>query len=170
MDASVEFLLGNLKQLVVHHVDLIQGAESDLEKLNVELEALQAILKDASRKHKKDETFKQWERRVRDVVYDVEDMIDICVTQAATKSKRTSLSRFFRGNSIGIAEAVRKIRLEQVKPLFDKAKVDFANLNIADMPDTAAEDAKAIRQKVKKCSFYLSICNSSCYNQQTSII
>lgn len=151
MEASVEFLLGNLKQLVIHHVDLITGAESELSTLKGELEKFKAILNEASRKHKKDEIFKKWERDIREAVYDIEDTIDTCVTHTvAERAKRASQIRnlFKIATRMNLATAVKAIREEKVKPLIDRATVDFANRVVADQMDDRVEQAREIRQKV----------------------
>lgn len=149
MDASVDFLLQNLKELVSYHVNLISNAKNDLEELNKELDRLKAVLKDASRKVKKDETFKVWEKQIREVVYDVEDTIDTCITQiAAEKAKKGGHFRklFPKKSRVGLAEEVKSLREKKVQPLFKM--VNFASITIADEPDHVVAETRALQPKV----------------------
>ncbi|KAH6794735.1 hypothetical protein C2S52_005212 [Perilla frutescens var. hirtella] len=119
-EAAVTFLLEQLKEVVIGYKDLISGAEKELELLKNDLGLLKAFLKDAAKKRRKDHVLKELERRIREVVYEVEDIIDACFTKAIeAKTKKYSYKR------INLAKDVKSIREDKVLPLFkDTDKFD----------------------------------------------
>ncbi|CAI9755250.1 unnamed protein product [Fraxinus pennsylvanica] len=54
-DAIVEFLLVNLKELLLYHVDLISGVKDQVESLHKELSLMKAFLKDSREKRNESE-------------------------------------------------------------------------------------------------------------------
>ncbi|KAG6387260.1 hypothetical protein SASPL_152447 [Salvia splendens] len=79
-EAAVEFLLENLKQLLIHHADLIKNARSQVEKLEQDVGFFKSFLKKvSSKKLRKDETLKALVREIRSVFYDADDAIDTMV-------------------------------------------------------------------------------------------
>ncbi|XP_073140169.1 putative late blight resistance protein homolog R1A-10 [Henckelia pumila] len=136
-DAAVEFLLENLKQLLLYHAHLILDSKRQVENLENDLRLFKAFLKDSTKKRKKDETLRELVRQIRDVVYEAEDVIDAFVTQAAeTKSKTYFKKVFFTPSKLlSVAREVETIG-GKVKNIYDKNRIDFASLDI----DGAAAD------------------------------
>ncbi|KAG8378754.1 hypothetical protein BUALT_Bualt07G0018000 [Buddleja alternifolia] len=141
-DPAVTFLLGNLKQLMEYYADLILGAENELEKLEKELDSLKAFLKDAAKMSKKAEFFKVTENQIREAVYSAEDTIDSCLIQlAAEKAAGNTLScTIFSTKRVSLAEEVKSLRENIIKPACDLAWKTFANLRIDDRSRKSAED------------------------------
>ncbi|KAI3454413.1 hypothetical protein Pfo_011076 [Paulownia fortunei] len=125
-DGAVAFLLENVSQLLKSNVDLISGAENELEQLKNELEM---------------------ERQIREVVYDAEDTIDCCLTQAAAAKDNNLLRRGLNTKPVSLAKEVRSLREDKLKPMLDKAKMEFANMEIGRGSGTSVEEPRA---KVKK--------------------
>lgn len=137
-DAAVEFLLDNLKQLLIHHVKLIKDAQSQVEQLEENVSFFKSFLKKvSSKKQRKDETLKSLVRDIRGVVYDAEDMIDAFVTQAAENKTRNYFVRHFNASTsiISVADKVDTIcrRISQIYG--SKDKFDLANLPATDADD-----------------------------------
>ncbi|XP_051123225.1 probable disease resistance protein RF45 [Andrographis paniculata] len=134
-EAAVTFLLENVTQLLKSYVDLIAGAETELELLKSDLSLLKGFLVEAGKKQHKEEPFRALERQIREVVYDAEDTIDTCLAAAATAAA-SSRPKFVRAitssRSLNLAKEVKTLRLSKVKPMFDKAKVDFVKMQIGD--------------------------------------
>ncbi|XP_042010412.1 disease resistance protein RPP8-like [Salvia splendens] len=78
-DAAVELLLEKLKQLLVQHTHLIEGAANLVDKLEKHLLLFKAIPSDALKLRRNDETLKELIRQIRYAVYKTEDIIDNCV-------------------------------------------------------------------------------------------
>ncbi|KAK6127632.1 hypothetical protein DH2020_038611 [Rehmannia glutinosa] len=134
-DAAVEFLLENLKQLLLHHAHLIKDAKNQVEKLQNDLRFFKAFLKDTTtKKRKKDETLQVLVRQICDVVYDAEDVIDAFVTQAAEIKSKGYFFRAFMTppRLLNIAERVETV-CRKISDIYGgKDKMDFAGLGIGD--------------------------------------
>lgn len=144
-DAAVEFLLDNLKQLLLHYGSLIANARPQVEKLEKDLRLLNAFLKDTTNKRRKSERMRELIREIRDVVYEAEDAVDTFVTQAAAAEGRTSRFSFKRvrrtpANFIGIAKQVEDVSAKVKQIYGDKTKVDFALINVADADDHGSDE------------------------------
>lgn len=132
-DAAVEFLLENLKQLLLYHVDLIKDAKYQLEKLENDLRLFKAFLKDSRKKRRKDEKLRELVRQIQSVVYEAEDVIDSIVTQAA-EGKSKSKSYFFRTfqNRAEFTEQVDAV-CRKINDIYgDNSRASFAILNVDD--------------------------------------
>ncbi|KAI7993538.1 putative disease resistance protein RDL5 [Camellia lanceoleosa] len=95
--AAVDFLLLNLKQLLMYNADLISGVKQQVVCLHDELSMLKAFLKDSTEKGSEYEIVKQLVRQIRDVVYAAEDAIDTFVVHAAMQRARSTFSKVIHG-------------------------------------------------------------------------
>lgn len=131
-DAAVEFLLDNLKQLLLHHAHLIKDAKIQLEKLERDLRFLKAFLRDSTKSRRKDETLKALIQEIRDVVYEAEDIIDTYVTQAAAaEAKSWSFIPKLR-NRAELTEHVEAV-CKKIRDIYnEKNWFDFGFLSIED--------------------------------------
>lgn len=131
MDAGVTFLLEKVTEVIHYYSDLVMSADKELKDLEQDLDSLKSCLEESAQKKHKRPRLKQLEKEMRDLVYEVEDTLDICLTDAdaaasaaatASKSKR---NRFRIGKlapkSINLAERVKSLRQENVKKMLEKA-------------------------------------------------
>uniref|UniRef100_A0AAU7LKH8 NLR required for cell death 0 n=1 Tax=Actinidia chinensis TaxID=3625 RepID=A0AAU7LKH8_ACTCH len=124
-DAAVEFLLLNLKQLLVYNADLISGVKEQVEALYNELIMLKAFLKDSTEKRSEYEIVKALVRQIRVVVYEAEDVIDTFVAETALQRARNALSKAFHGIDYpaklrNVAKEIQSIRkkVAEIKQFF----------------------------------------------------
>ncbi|XP_058112890.1 disease resistance protein RPM1-like [Magnolia sinica] len=75
-DSIVQFGLETLSALLSREASLIRGVRNEVEEIKLELESMQALLKDADKRKESNEGVRTWVRQVRDSTYDVEDIID----------------------------------------------------------------------------------------------
>ncbi|XP_051123189.1 disease resistance protein RPP8-like [Andrographis paniculata] len=162
-DAAVEFLLGNLQQLLLYHTHLIKGARDQVEQLENDLRLFKAFLRDSTKKRRKDDSFREVVRQIRDVVYDAEDIIDAFVTQATESKSRNYFIQAFKKpvDLHGIASQVESIS-GKVKEIYDKNKLDFGSLNVADggaeeteVPLVRQENVVGFEDEARKIIGYL---------------
>ncbi|XP_057787132.1 putative late blight resistance protein homolog R1A-10 [Salvia miltiorrhiza] len=85
---AVELLLDKLQQLCLYQAHLIKDCKDDVENLEKNLQLVKAFLKDSS--GKKQQTLVL---QIRDLVYEMEDIIDAYVTNAATNKSKSFFSR-----------------------------------------------------------------------------
>ncbi|XP_057802823.1 putative late blight resistance protein homolog R1A-10 [Salvia miltiorrhiza] len=130
-DAAVEFLLNNLKDLLVTHSHLITDTRNQIECLEKDLRLLNAFLKDSVKKRITDETTKVLVQNIRDAVYEVEDVIDAFITKVMErKSESGTLMSFISSfkPSVDLHGIVRKV--EEVSKKVERARSEFVNLRI----------------------------------------
>lgn len=156
----MEFLLENLKQLLIHHAQLIKNAKSQVEQLEVNVGFFKSFLKKVSgKKLRKDEALKALVRDIRGVIYDADDIIDAFVTQAAENKTRNYFSRVLNTSTdlIDIADKVDTIcrRISQIYG--GKDKFDLVSLAADDGPDEEALQVTFYFTKVYRnsCLFWL---------------
>lgn len=139
------FLLEEVKEVLKWYKDLISGAENEFQQLNNDLSLLKAYLKDAAKKTKKEEVFRELERQIREVVYDAEDTIENCLAKAAAAKEKNVVRRNLGPNRLTLAKQVRSFREDKLKPTLEKVK-SFATM---DGPSTSVEEPWTKQKKVK---------------------
>ncbi|KAJ9553995.1 hypothetical protein OSB04_018040 [Centaurea solstitialis] len=122
-DAAVEFLLNNLKQLLVYNVHLILGVKDQVDSLCNDLRLLAAFVKDTTESRGKHAVVKELVRQIRNEVYKAEDIIDMFVVHASVQKSRTRVEKVFH-----IKEHTKKLRIigkeiqgiqQSVKKIYD---------------------------------------------------
>ncbi|KAK1423626.1 hypothetical protein QVD17_18932 [Tagetes erecta] len=122
-DAVVEFLLDNLKQLLLYNSDLIYGVKGQVESLYKELSLMKAFLKDSKEKRSEYEYVRELVRQIRDVAYEAEDTIDTFVVNAAMQKERSTLSKIvhvfdYPAKLRNVAKDIESIK-KKVKEIYD---------------------------------------------------
>ncbi|KAH6795118.1 hypothetical protein C2S52_005595 [Perilla frutescens var. hirtella] len=146
-EAAVAILLEEVEVILKWHKNLISDSENELEHLKEDLSSLKAFLRDADVKSKEGATFRDIERQIRDVVYDVEDTIDTCLT-AAAKSK-SSIRPRLGSKSVSLAIQIKNLRGDKVKPIIDRVPVNFASAGVAHGAGTSSEEPPLRPRKIQ---------------------
>ncbi|KAK1390114.1 hypothetical protein POM88_018292 [Heracleum sosnowskyi] len=121
-DAVVEFLLENLKQLLLYNVDLISGVKEQVESLYRELSLMNAFLRDSKEKRSQYEVVREIVRQIRDVAYEAEDIIDNFIVTAALQRTRNRISRIVHVlDSRNIARDIELIKT-RIKEIYGTKK------------------------------------------------
>ncbi|XP_057802139.1 probable disease resistance RPP8-like protein 2 [Salvia miltiorrhiza] len=94
-DAATEFLLNNLADLVKEHYNKIKDAKGNIEKLQRDLGLFQAFLRDTVKRRKEEDVVKNMVKEIHDIVYEIEDIIDVYVTKTVDTNHKRFL-RFFK--------------------------------------------------------------------------
>lgn len=120
----VEFLLDNLKQLLLYNSDLIYGVKGQVDSLYKELSLMKAFLKDSKEKRSEYEYVRELVRQIRDVAYEAEDTIDTFVVNAAMQKERSTLSKIvhafdYPAKLRSVAKDIESIKTK-VKEIYDK--------------------------------------------------
>ncbi|XP_058108874.1 putative disease resistance protein RGA3 [Magnolia sinica] len=71
-----------LNNLIQDEVALLVGVTDEIKKLSRTFTLIQAVLKDAETRRSKDEAVKIWLQNVKDVAYDMDDILDERMTEA----------------------------------------------------------------------------------------
>lgn len=84
------FVLSKLADDAVTEVLRLHGVHEQVEKVSRELCWIKAFLKDADKKQITEEREKLWVKKVRDVAYTIEDVIDTFLLEVSQKPKKSS--------------------------------------------------------------------------------
>ncbi|KAL2484753.1 Disease resistance protein (CC-NBS-LRR class) family [Abeliophyllum distichum] len=146
-DAAVEFLLENLKQLLLYNANLIFDVKGQVEFLYNDLSLFKAFLKDSSEKRNKNETLKELVKQIRDVVYEAEDTVDTFVAQAAVHKSRSSIERAFHifdypAKLRSVGKRIEGIRAK-VKDIYDNKKFGFEAIQDGEGSTKTTKEKKA---------------------------
>ena len=88
----VENVLSSLGSSVVQQFGSMYGVQKDLKKLEETLGTLKAILLDAEEQLEKSYALKDWVKRVKEVVYDVDDLLDDFATYRLRQGRSVTSS------------------------------------------------------------------------------
>ncbi|XP_026459965.1 putative disease resistance protein RGA4 [Papaver somniferum] len=88
---GVTQILKKLVPVVVQEIGSAWGVKDELDKLQRTLEMILVVIADAERKQVRDEAVRLWLRRLKDVAYDADDVMDEFSYQAMRLLKRDSL-------------------------------------------------------------------------------
>ncbi|XP_078154667.1 putative disease resistance protein RGA3 [Carex rostrata] len=69
-------------QMVESEVGMLLGIPGEVEKLGETVRDIQCVLADAERKQRNDKTIERWLMQLKDVMYDADDVIDLCQIKA----------------------------------------------------------------------------------------
>lgn len=123
-DAAVEFLLGNLKQLLVYNAHLISNVKDQVESLCNDLRLLAAFVKETTESRSKHAVVKELVRRIRIEVYKAEDIVDMYVFHASVQKARTNFVKVlvhlpdYSMKLRGVGKEIQDIR-GRVKEIYD---------------------------------------------------
>ncbi|KAJ9129257.1 hypothetical protein P3X46_033943 [Hevea brasiliensis] len=75
-----EQVITKLGSVAFQEIELISGAKDDLKKLENSLTTIKAVLIDAEEKQEKSLAVKSWLRRLQDIVYEADELVDEVAT------------------------------------------------------------------------------------------
>ncbi|KAK1272751.1 putative disease resistance RPP13-like protein 3 [Acorus gramineus] len=76
--AAVNEIVKRLSELTLKEVKLLSGVKDELKKLKRKLETISDVLEDAENREFQDTTVRSWLIELRDIMYDIEDIINDC--------------------------------------------------------------------------------------------
>ncbi|XP_078151073.1 putative disease resistance protein RGA3 [Carex rostrata] len=97
LDAFLSKFSEFLMQMVTDEVGMLLGIPGQIEKLGETVRDIQCVLADAERKQSNDRTIEHWLKQLKDVMYDADDIIDLC--QIKAKERRDGSSSYSSSNA-----------------------------------------------------------------------
>ncbi|XP_058108832.1 disease resistance protein RGA2-like [Magnolia sinica] len=82
VDSLVSLAIEKLAKVLEDEAVLLVGVTNEIKKLSNTFTLIQAVLKDAETRRVKDEAVKKWLENLKDVAYDVDDILDEWMTEA----------------------------------------------------------------------------------------
>ncbi|XP_015876694.3 protein RECOGNITION OF PERONOSPORA PARASITICA 7-like [Ziziphus jujuba] len=83
-ESVVSLAVRRLSELLIHEAPSLTSVEGDVARLNDELRWIIGFLKDVDRKQERNECFRELVIQVRDVAYDIKDVIDIFIIKISS--------------------------------------------------------------------------------------
>ncbi|XP_077215827.1 putative disease resistance protein RGA3 [Tasmannia lanceolata] len=77
----VDTIVGKLIDSVIQEITLLWGVDEEVENLSSTLSAIQAVLQDAEEQQVSSNAVKVWLRKLKDVAYDADDVVDEFTTE-----------------------------------------------------------------------------------------
>ena len=147
-DSAVEFLLGNLKELIQYQSDLISGVKDNVEVLGKDLELLKAFIKDCTQKQTNSAVLENVVGEIKSVVYDAEDAIETYIVRVSLQKRRSSISRAL--HAVDDASELRRGRkqIEKVTKYVRDIYKNMVPLGIESMQIVEASSTGPKREKV----------------------
>ncbi|KAF9664127.1 hypothetical protein SADUNF_Sadunf17G0123900 [Salix dunnii] len=99
VSALASTIVGNLSSLILQELALAGGLKTELENLKRTFTTIQAVLQDAEVKQWKEEAIKVWLSNLKDVAYDVDDLLDEFAIEAQLQQQRRGLKNQLRSFS-----------------------------------------------------------------------
>ncbi|GER29871.1 NBS-LRR type resistance protein [Striga asiatica] len=148
-DAAVEFLLVNLKQLLLYNAGLIDGVKDQVEYLYNDLSFFKAFLKDFAESHRRqqNQVLKELVKQIRNVVFEAEDAVDEFVAHKAEHKARKPIEKAlhmfdYPAKLRQLAREIEGIR-SKVKDIYDNKWYGLGvGVGINDGPDKASKVKK----------------------------
>ncbi|XP_077217331.1 putative disease resistance protein RGA4 isoform X2 [Tasmannia lanceolata] len=77
----VDTIVGKLMDLIIQEIKLLWGVDEEVQNLSTTLSAIQAVLQDAEEQQVSSNAVKDWLRKLKDVAYDADDVVDEFTTE-----------------------------------------------------------------------------------------
>ena len=126
----VENVLSSLGSSVVQKMGSMYGVRTELRKLEGTLGTLKAVLLDAEDHLEKSHAVKDWVKRLKGVVYDVDDLLDDFATNRLQRGGLVrQVSHFFSSSNQVAFRFQMSGRVDDIKEALDEIKKDIFLLN-----------------------------------------
>ncbi|KAF6164898.1 hypothetical protein GIB67_017101 [Kingdonia uniflora] len=123
-------------QELKEEAELVAGAREEVEKLSVTFKKIHAVIDDAEKQQIKNESVKHWKGELKDVAYDIDDVLDEWCTRIL-KSRVLTLARkskFIVGGGCNIGDLKnlnlhqRKLEIKRLERVLNKDEAKEAEL------------------------------------------
>jgi NB-ARC domain/Rx N-terminal domain len=95
LDAFISNISCMLVTLAQEEVGLLLGIPGEIEKLTRMVGDIRCVLSDAERRQSESQTISQWVMELKDLMYDADDIIDLCQIKADERTEKSGSSSHF---------------------------------------------------------------------------
>jgi len=149
LDALASYIQNMLMEMAKEEVHMLLGVSEEIDKMGVKLGDLKNFLTDADRRNITDISVQAWVRQLRDAMYDVTDILDLCQLKAMEQGPRRDAGCFnplllcmrnpLHAHDIGNRIKSLNRRLEEIK----KRSLDFGFINLGSYEDPSRRVASS---------------------------
>ena len=131
-------LIGQLGQPALQQIGLLWGVNDELEKLKNTVTSIQAVLLDAEEKQALNNAIKNWLGRLKDVIFEADDLLDDFSTEALrreamTQNKKAKKVRIFFSKSNQLAYGYKMGRkIKAIREKLDAIEKDNKQFDLVE--------------------------------------
>ncbi|KAM7257265.1 hypothetical protein ACFE04_013006 [Oxalis oulophora] len=104
ISGTIEILLGTLTKVAYDEISSAWGVKTDLQKLKATLLTIQAVLLDAEEQQAHSRVLRDWLHKLKNVCYDIEDVLDLFEVETLTKQVIAVHGRFLEKSQFNLRE------------------------------------------------------------------
>ncbi|KAL8536439.1 hypothetical protein ACS0TY_011883 [Phlomoides rotata] len=128
-EAFLQIVLKNLSSLMEKEIGLIMGVDEEMKRLSSTLTTIQAVLEDAEEKQLQSKPIRDWLRKLTNLAYEIDDVLDECATHVSImKHRNTKFSRYSLEKILSRRKMGRRIK--QVATKLDGVAAERANFHL----------------------------------------
>ncbi|RWR84258.1 Disease resistance protein [Cinnamomum micranthum f. kanehirae] len=166
-EAVVSFVVGKLGDLLIQEAQLLFGVREGIEGIKNELEWMQRFLKDADSKQTTDEIVKKWVSDIRDVSYEIEDVIETFIYSQRKRHGLVGLVKWGISKPKTRHEVAKQI--EQIKQKISDISRRRSDYGIRDVNEGRQEASSSIRDLRQRRQFFAILEEPEVVGQQEEI-
>nr|POF23326.1 putative disease resistance protein rga4 [Quercus suber] len=132
LSVVVDGVIANAMSLASEHISSVWGFKEEIEKLQVSLTKIQALLHDAEKKQLHDESVKIWLRQLKDVAYVADDVLDEYGYEILRQKVETQnqVRSFFSSSNPVVFRVKMAKRIKTINESLDEIKKDIPVLGL----------------------------------------
>ncbi|KAL8521431.1 hypothetical protein ACS0TY_011813 [Phlomoides rotata] len=134
-EAFLQIVLENLNSLILEEVGLIMGVNEEMKRLSSNLTTIQAVLEDAEEKQLESKPIRDWLRKLNDLAYEIDDVLDECATHVSVMKHRNSKSSLYSLKKILSRYNIGR-RMKQVTKELDSVAAERAKFHLRELTPT----------------------------------
>ncbi|WRX22673.1 NB-ARC - like 10 [Theobroma cacao] len=146
----VRTILGNLNSLALREIEVASNLKTELENLESTLTTIQAVLQDAEQKQWRSEAVQNWLRKLKDVAYDADDILDEFAAKAlrwrARRHMSCQVSDFFSSQNATLFNFNKAHKLKQVRQRLDAVAEEKNKFHLTEKVGDVEVDDREWRQ------------------------
>ncbi|XVF20704.1 hypothetical protein REPUB_Repub12eG0025400 [Reevesia pubescens] len=147
---TVRTILGTLNSLALREYEIASNLQTELGKLESTLSTIQAVLQDAEQKQWKSEAVNNWLRKLKDVAYDADDILDEFAAKAlrwgARKNMSSQVRDFFSSQNSTVFHFKKAHKLKQVRQRLDAVAEEKSKFHLTEKVGDVEIDEREWRQ------------------------
>ncbi|KAG8382074.1 hypothetical protein BUALT_Bualt05G0038700 [Buddleja alternifolia] len=93
-EAFLQVLLDKLSSLIQKEIGFFMGGDDEMKTLSEKLTTIQVVLEDAEDKQLESKPIRNWLSKLKDLAYEIEDVLDECATEVSKLEHQNSILNF----------------------------------------------------------------------------
>ncbi|XP_012854093.1 PREDICTED: putative disease resistance protein RGA3 [Erythranthe guttata] len=144
-EAFLGIVLENLSLLIQGEIGMIMGVDEEMNNLFSTLTTIQSVLEDAEMKQLQSRPIQNWLLKLKDLTYEIDDILDECATELSklehrnSKSSRYSLKKLLFRHKIGR-------RMKQVTEKLDAVAAERSKFHLREIAVERPNEFAATRE------------------------